>query len=74
MNEHEIEPTTNNSYMPNSKFSFLASSNVASTNDVYNCIYNNMKNEVVCDSDGFIVNVLFASKEEWQARLYRFAL
>lgn len=33
-----------------------------------------MSNEVVSDSDSFIVNKVFALKEELQARLYKFTL
>ena len=74
MDEYEVEPTANNTYMPWSKISFLTISNIASTNDAYQCINNIMSNEVVSDSDSFIVNKVFALKEELQARLYKFTL
>ena len=74
VDEHEIELTANNTYIPRSKISLLASSNTATTNDAYQCIDNIISNEVVSDSDGFMVNEVFASKEELQARLCKFAL
>lgn len=60
MDEYEVEPTANNTYVPRSKISFLAISNTTGTNDAYQCIDNIMSNEIVSGGDGFMVNKVFA--------------